>query len=106
MVIGFDPTKSAKNERERGFGFLFAARVFLGNVWERVDRRKDYGEERIEAFGHIEGSAYIVVYTMRQTDDGMSCRWIISARRANSRERKRHADQILHDGGSGSGKAH
>lgn len=64
MLIGFDPPKSEKNERERGFSFIFAARIFLGDVWERVDRRRDYGEERIEAFGYIEGSAYIVVYTI------------------------------------------
>jgi uncharacterized protein len=106
MLIGFDPPKSEKNERERGFGFLFAARIFLGGVWERIDRRWDYGEERIEAFGHIDGSAYVVVYAMRQTDDGTLYRWIISARRANSRERKRYDDQVPHNGGSGGGQAH
>lgn len=54
MKIGFDPPKSEKNERERGFGFLYAARVFLGPTIERVDSRINYEEERIIALGHIE----------------------------------------------------
>jgi uncharacterized protein len=40
MRVGFDEGKSQRNERERGFGFLFAARVFLGDTIERLDRRK------------------------------------------------------------------
>lgn len=87
-MIGFDPPKSERNERERGFGFLYAARVFLGPTVEREDRRIDYGEERIVALGQIDGMVFAVVYTWRVTDEGEPMRWIISARRADRKERR------------------
>ena len=87
-LIGFDPPKSEKNERGRGFGFLYAARVFLGPTIEREDARRDYGEERIIALGQVEGLVFAVVYTWRTTDDGEPMRWIISARRADRQERR------------------
>ena len=62
MLVGFDPAKSGRNEGERGFGFLFAARVFNGDTLERPDRRRDYGEERIAAIGRIEAECFAVVY--------------------------------------------
>lgn len=82
MDIEFDPSKNAKNEAERGFGFAFAARVFLGRTVEAVDERRAYGEVRMRAIGEVEGDLLVVVYTDR---DGV--RRIISARDANKRER-------------------
>lgn len=90
MQIGFDPAKSERNERERGFGFLYAARIFLGDTLERVDSRFEYGEERIIALGNIEDLAFVIVYTWRETEDGTRYRWIISARRADRKERRIH----------------
>jgi uncharacterized DUF497 family protein len=92
--IGFDVRKSERNEAERGFGFLFAARIFLGRTVEALDLRRDYGEERVLAFGQIEGRMYAVVYTWRTAEDGMPMRWIISARRANERERRNLAGRF------------
>lgn len=82
MEIDFDPPKSDRTVRERGFDFFYAARVFLGSVVEWCDVR-EYGEVRIVAVGMIEGLEYTVVYT-----DRGDVRWIISARRANKKERK------------------
>lgn len=90
MIFSFDPAKSDKNERERGFGFLYAARVFLGSTIERPDNRFDYGEERIVALGVTDGVALAVVYTWRVDEDGAPMRWIISARRANRKERLKY----------------
>jgi len=89
-MFGFDPPKSEKNERERGFGFLYAARVFLGPTIERKDSRFDYGEERIIALGRIDGLVFAVVYTWRCDDDDEAYRWIISARLANRKERRKY----------------
>ena len=89
-MFGFDPPKSEKNERERGFGFLYAARIFLGPTIERQDSRLDYGEERILALGEVEGMTFAVVYTWRTTEDGEPMRWIISARRADRKERRKY----------------
>ena len=45
------------------------------------DRRRDYGEDRYQLIGTIDGRAYVVVYTVR----GSAIR-IISARKANRKE--------------------
>ncbi len=90
MRVGFDDGKSERNERERGFGFLFAARVFLGDTIERLDSRKEYGEDRIIAIGRIEQDVLTVVYTWRLDDDGEPMRWIISARLASRAERRKY----------------
>jgi len=82
MDLEFDRIKSAKTEAERGFGFPFAARVFLGRTVETVDDRRDYSEMRVRAIGAVDGDVLVVVYTDRN-----GVRRIISARPANNRER-------------------
>jgi uncharacterized DUF497 family protein len=91
LQVDFDPEKSARNERERGFGFLFAARIFLRHTIERLDDRRDYGEERIVAIGLIGDTALTVVYTWRTDEQEQPLRWIISARMASRAERRKHA---------------
>ena len=76
--------KSAACLSARGFDFIYAARIFLGDVIEREDTRKDYGETRIQAVGMIEGCRYMVVYTHRG-----DVTWIISARRMHEKEWKK-----------------
>ena len=83
-AFSWDEDKSAACAAERGFDFIYAARLFQGPVAERVDDRRDYGETRIQAIGHIEGLLYVVVYTMR----GETTQ-IISARRAHEKEWER-----------------
>jgi len=81
--LEWDEAKSARNRAERGFDFEFAKCIFEGDVLERVDARRDYGEERIVAFGKIEDEVVAIVYTRRGT-----ARRIISARRASRKERE------------------
>lgn len=83
MEFEWDQAKSARTWRERGFGFDTAARIFDGPVQSTLDERRDYGEQRIIAIGEVDGEVLIVVYTERG-----SLRRIISARRANRRERE------------------
>ncbi|QJE72324.1 BrnT family toxin [Aerophototrophica crusticola] len=91
MLVGFDPAKCQKNEQERGFGFLVAAGIFDGDTVEVVDRRRDYGEERIIALGRTGSLTLVVVYTWRQDLAGEAVRWMISARPAKRKEREIHA---------------
>ncbi len=91
MTFDFDPAKDQETREARGFGFVFAARIFAGHTIERLDRRWDYGEERIVAIGRIEDSVFAVVYTWRTDEDGAPLRWIISARLASRRERRIYA---------------
>ena len=89
MNVDWHAVKSEACRRERGFGFAFAARVFTGPVQEQVDDRWDYGEVRMRALGEIDGSLYVVVFTDRLDADGGFVRWIISARRAHEKERRK-----------------
>ena len=85
MRIEFDPAKSARNERERGLPFAAAARLFDAPRIEWEDRRKDYGEIRINTLGEIEGRVFFASFTRR----GDTVR-IISFRRASAREAERY----------------
>lgn len=82
MEFGWHDAKHEKNLAERGFGFDFAAQIFLGRVLTQTDDREDYGEVRVKAIGEVDGIVLVVIYTDR--DD---VRWIISARLANRKER-------------------
>jgi uncharacterized protein len=84
MEFDFDPSKSEKNLRERGYDFAFAARVFLGRTVEFQDVRRNYGEVRMIAIGDIDGRVYKVVYT-----DRGDVRWIISSNPASRQEKRR-----------------
>ena len=85
MRFVWDEAKNRANIAKHGVGFLGAARIFDGPVLERVDQRRDYGESRRSAIGVLDGKEIYVVYVMR----GEICR-IISARRANRRERREY----------------
>lgn len=82
MEFTFDPFKSERNRQERGFGFAYAAQIFLGRTLE-FDARDAEGEVRIKAIGRIDAFCYVVIYTDRH-----ETRRIISARRANRKETK------------------
>ncbi len=81
MDFDFDPAKSERNFRERGFDFVYAAQVFLGRVVSFADERRDYGEVRMIAIGEIDGRIFTVIYT-----DRADARRIISAHRASRQE--------------------
>ena len=81
MDFEWDDAKSAKNRRERGFGFDWAALIFEGAVIEWSDVREAWGEDRVVAVGSVDGVVLAVIYTDR--DD---VRRIISARRARRKE--------------------
>lgn len=53
------------------------------------DSRQDYGERRCQAIGIVDGKMLVVIFTIREG----SFR-IISARRANSRERRKYAKDL------------
>lgn len=79
--------KAALNLAEHRVPFELAEYLFAGPVVEVVDSRQQYGETRIQAYGRINGRLFQSVYTGR--DEGRT-RWIISLRKANSREDRRY----------------
>jgi uncharacterized protein len=83
MLFEWDEAKNRRTHNERGFGFEYATRVFLGPTLERQDDRREYGEVRIQAIGQVSDDILFVIYT-----DRGDVRHIISARLANRKERK------------------
>ena len=81
--------ENARNDRcvrDRGFGFADILPAFL-DPHRRVERddRRDYGEECFRLYGHVAGRLFVIAYTRRATVTR-----IISARKANARERDRY----------------
>ena len=83
MLFEWDEAKSRRTLDERGFGFEYAARIFLAPTLERPDDRREYGEVRTQAIGRVADDILFVVYT-----DRGDTRHIISARLANRKERR------------------
>jgi uncharacterized protein len=83
MLFEWDEAKSRRTFRQRGFGFDYAAGIFGDLTLEKRDDRREYGEIRMQAIGRIGNDILFVVYT-----DRGEVRRIISARRANRKERR------------------
>jgi uncharacterized DUF497 family protein len=80
----WNPEKERKNIEKHKVDFRTACRIWEGIVLERDDTRRNYSESRIEALGTIDGRLMVVIFTWRGR-----VRRIISARKANSREKRR-----------------
>lgn len=89
MAFEWDEEKREANLVKHGVDFRRAAQLFDGPTVEAVDSRQDYGETRINCLGEIEDRIYAVAYTWR----GLRRR-IISARKANARERKTYYARV------------
>ena len=83
MGFEWDERKRESNLLIHRVDFIDVLSIFDGATLEIVDDRFNYGESRIRCLGEIEGRVYVVVYTWRGVD-----RRIISARKANARERR------------------
>jgi uncharacterized DUF497 family protein len=83
MRFSWDDAKHSKNQRERGIGFDYAARIFEGEPMTWIDDRFEYGEMRVRAIGAIGDDVLHVVYA-----DRGDLRWIISARPASRKGRR------------------
>jgi hypothetical protein len=82
----WDDAKNDRCIRDRGFGFAISCRrsSIRTDVVQR-DVRRDYGEERLRLYGRVAGRLFVIAYTRRETATR-----IISARKANARERDRY----------------
>ena len=85
MEITFDSAKNERNIRERGLSFERASEFDFDTAAFSIDLRRDYGEERIVAFGYLDKRLHALCFT--QTAGGMR---VISFRRANYKEARRH----------------
>jgi uncharacterized DUF497 family protein len=98
MALRFewDPDKAESNpKRHHGITFDLAVESFkdaLANV--NIDRRENYGEERLVRLAMAGSQLLFVCYTERPADDGSGDEIIriISARRATRHERRKYQE--------------
>ena len=91
MSVTYDPAKSERNEAQRGLGFSLADGFDWSTALIVEDTREEYGERRYQAIGMIDADLHMLVFTPRA-----GAVHVISLRRANQRERKRHAATQTH----------
>lgn len=91
MNFEWDADKAQKNLENHGVSFELATLVFTDTDRVTVkDTRQDYGEDRFVILGQVEGRVLVVVTTERDTQQTTR---IISARKANKRERRHYDDR-------------
>ena len=85
MIITCDPEKNAKNAIDRGLTFERAADFdFLtAKIWS--DTRRFYPEVRFVAMGYLDDRLHVLCFS--ETASGIR---VISFRKANQREGKKH----------------
>ncbi len=92
MEFEWDEAKRRSNLEKHGIDFIDAVQVLADAPLILEDTRHDYGEQRCLALGEKNGLLFVVAFTLR---DGAFR--IISARRANARERRSYEKQIAQD---------
>jgi uncharacterized DUF497 family protein len=87
MNFEWDDRKAALNLKSHGVSFEDAMLVFydFGRI-EVYDGRENYGEDRWATIGLVWSAALYVVYTVRNEETIR----IISARKANEKERQQY----------------
>ena len=85
MEFEWDEAKDVENRRKHGLGLAHAVGLDWAGADIAPDKRKDYGEARSVAIADLNGRLHVCVFVWR----GVAKR-IISLRKANSREVRRH----------------
>jgi uncharacterized protein len=84
LEFEWDAEKAGTNFRNHGIAFQEAVKAFLDPfAIERIDERRDYGEERVNMLAMCDGVILHVTYTERSGRIR-----IISARRAERHEQE------------------
>ena len=93
MKIRFewDPAKAESNLRKHHISFETATRIFADPFALVKQDRIENGEHRWQTLGLVDGYLLLLVaHTLRDDEDGTEVIRIISARRAEPKERKRY----------------
>jgi uncharacterized protein len=94
LSFEWDDDKAVSNLRKHGILFEDARFVFSDpNRTTVPDVRFNYGEDRFVTYGFIDNRLFTVVFAQNFTLDVVR---IISARKANFRERKRYGHREIH----------
>jgi uncharacterized DUF497 family protein len=90
MRYTWDTAKAANNIAKHGVDFRDAIQIFAGRTLEWLDERFEYAEDRWIAIGLNEDKEILVIYVEEEED----VRRVISARKANHRERERYWREV------------
>ncbi len=90
MEFDWDAAKNEANLKKHGISFDEAKHIFDGPTLTRADDRQDYGENRDISLGTLSSDAVLVVVHTERRDKIR----LISARKANRRERKVYHDHL------------
>jgi len=94
LLFEWDSAKNLSNQRKHGVSFEEAAQIFRDPLYLSWKERVQDGEVRWQAYGKVEGlSVLIVAHTIREeleNGDEIEVVRIISARRAEPKERRRY----------------
>ncbi len=93
MLFEWDEAKRTANLAKHGIDFVDVPEMFAGPMLGGPDIRKDYSEARHLGFGFIRGRLMAVVFTERNHDTLR----IISARKANNREKANFKEALAHE---------
>ncbi len=92
MKFEWDAAKAEINLRKHRVSFEIAVRVFADPFALVEQDRIENGEYRWRTLGLVDGRLLLLVaHTVRDDEDGVEVVRIISARRAEPRERRRYA---------------
>ena len=95
-MFEWDERKRRANLAKHAVDFERAALIFDGPIVEAADARRNYGEQRIGAYGKAGGDVLFVMYTWRGNN-----RRLISARKAGNHEREAYYTAIGAGGDEG-----
>ncbi len=85
MQITYDPAKNERNIADRNLSFALVEQLDWVTALIEEDTRKAYSERRFFVLGYVGERLHAVVFTPRAGRPH-----VISLRKANSREVKRH----------------
>ena len=90
----WDAAKAARNLSKHRVSFETATRAFADPFLLTQRDRIENGEHRWQTIGMVDGHLMLLVaHTVEQDDDGCEVLRIISARKAEPKERKRYETQ-------------
>jgi len=93
MDFEWDEAKNRSNVNKHLIAFGEAVTIFRGKFLTNIDERSDFSEIRFRSLGRmtlLEGNTIILVVHTKRDDRTR----IISARRANRKEKKKYNDYV------------
>jgi uncharacterized DUF497 family protein len=94
MTFAWDSQKAAANIKKHQVSFELAARIFADPFALTYQDRIENGEYRWQIIGLVDGCLFLLVAHTLEENNNTEIIRIISARRADAKERKRYEQAI------------